>query len=135
LAAETHWCGYLNAVEVMMSDSDNVSKGAAGKSVAEAKQQVGEMAGAAKESVTKQAEAARDLVVGRTSEAYRSASEYARSGYETASQQVSASPMTSVLIAVSVGIGLGWLLRGTVEEDHRRSWIDALMERGDRWRR
>ena len=37
--------------------------------------------------------------------------------------------------AVSVGIGLGWLLRGTVEEDHRRSWIDALMERGDRWRR
>jgi hypothetical protein len=107
----------------------------AGKSSGDARQRVAEIAGAAKDSAASYAEAGRDLVRSRTSDAYRNAAGYARSGYETASQQVAASPMTALLLAVGVGIGIGWLIRGAVEEEHRRTWIDALMERGARWRR
>jgi hypothetical protein len=63
----------------------------------------------------------------RAGEAYDRAAESALSGYGAASAQVGEWPLSSVLTALAIGIGIGWALRGVLEEN-RRSWFEAMLD-------
>jgi hypothetical protein len=65
-------------------------------------------------------------IADRAGEAGHRAAALARSGYEAASGQVSASPFASLVVTLLVGVGVGWALRGAHEEDRRTRWMAAL---------
>ena len=71
-------------------------------------------------------------VIDRASEAYDSAAGAGRAGYEATAQTVAEWPFSSLLIAVGVGIGLGWALRASAGEQRRTDWLDALPARARR---
>ena len=68
----------------------------------------------------------RDQLVKRAGQAYERAADVARTGYEATSEQVATWPLSSLLVAMGVGVGIGWILRGSVEEEQRRSWLTSL---------
>jgi len=92
--------------------------GAAGKAADRVQREAGQVGERA-------SEAAAD-VADQASRAYGRAVSVARTGYETAANQVAVSPMSSLVVAAIVGLGVGWMLRGAHEEDRRAAWMRSL---------
>src|SRR3954451_12925932 len=69
-----------------------------------------------------------DRLVAGAGETYGKVSDVARAGYDATTTQVAAWPMSSLLVAVGIGFGLGWAMRGSIEEDSRKTWLQALYE-------
>jgi hypothetical protein len=95
-----------------MSDSDDLGR--------QPRQNEREAGGSASRAAGRIAEAA--------GEAGSRAVDLARTGYDAASGQVAASPFSSLVVAMLVGVGVGWAMRGAHEEDRRARWLDGLPE-------
>jgi ElaB/YqjD/DUF883 family membrane-anchored ribosome-binding protein len=107
--------------------------GGASKSATDAKDRVVNMASTTKDRVAQQVQDVRQRlsdtaheVSAQAGHSYDRAVDVARSGYQAASGQVAASPMSSLIIAALVGLGVGWALRGQYEENRRRDWMANL---------
>ena len=64
----------------------------------------------------------------KAGETYDRVGEVARSGYDATAGQVASWPISSLLIAAGFGVAIGWALRSSVEEEHRRSWLETLYD-------
>jgi ElaB/YqjD/DUF883 family membrane-anchored ribosome-binding protein len=124
-----------------MSDRDEMGRSAEakaralGESVRDASSRAARQVEDAKDTVAEQASAVKDRLVRSGGQAYDQARSVVKSGYETTSNQVQAWPMSSLLVAVGVGIGIGWALRGSADAAERQSFLDQIrsQRRSYRW--